>query len=104
MFRLHQFMGACLAIVAFSATGKAGLAATAAVVEASAHSRSGQVVEVADLQPFTHKAYIPVGVDSSSIKFQSIKEVEVATKRRLVTNQRYCNGPSSEPGESMYCA
>jgi hypothetical protein len=103
MFRSRQFIGTCLAMVAFSAMGKAGDADTAAVVEASAPSRTGQVVEIADLQPFTHVASIPVGSDSSSIKFENIKLVEVATKRRLVTNQRYCNNPSSEPGQSMYC-
>lgn len=63
---------------------------------------SGEYV-VTNLQPFTHVAYIPVGADLSSIRFDSIKAVKVASTRTTVQNYRYCLQTSEEPGGSMYC-
>ena len=66
-------------------------------------TKSGDAVEITDLQPFTHVAYIPFGADLSSVKIEGIEMVKVATKRRSVTNAAYCEQPWSEPGGSMYC-
>jgi hypothetical protein len=60
-------------------------------------------VEITDLQPFTHAAEIPVGSQTSSIRIEGIKLVKIATKRRTVTNEAYCNQPWAEPGGSMFC-
>jgi hypothetical protein len=93
MFRSHQ-LSTTLAIIALGAT-----AATAG----SASIMGRDVVEITDLQPFTHVAYLPAGSDVSSIKLEGIKVVKVATKRRSLTNQQYCDQAWSEPGGSMYC-
>lgn len=74
----------------------------ALVVPASATSND-DLVEIADLQLFTHSATIPAGGDVSSIKIESVKAVMVATKRRSVTKSRDCDQPASEPGGSMDC-
>jgi len=90
MFRTHQFISTSFAIVFL------GYAAAAAV--------PGEVVEFADLQPFTHIAHIPVDADLSSIRMEGIKAVKVATERRSVTNLHYCEQSyAAEPGGSMYC-
>jgi hypothetical protein len=61
------------------------------------------VVETRQLQPFTNIAEIPVGSDLSSIRFEGIKAVKVATTRTSITDQGYCEGGYREPGGSMYC-
>jgi len=50
----------------------------------------GKVVQINDLEPFTHTAYIPVGADLSSIRYEGIKRVKVATKLRSVTDPNDC--------------
>lgn len=92
MFRLHHFITTCFATVAL------GTAAGA-----NNEARPEIVTQITDLQPFTHLIYIPAGSDLSSIKIEEIKPVNVATKRRGITNQRYCNQPWSDPGGSMDC-
>jgi hypothetical protein len=94
MSRTHQFIATCFAV---------GL--STAAFAASARARRGEVVEVTDLQPFTHVAYIPADADLSSIKMESVKAVKVATRRRSVTNKNYCDYVYrfSDPGGSMYC-
>lgn len=94
MIRLH-FIATCFAIIA--------LRTTAATAETRTSAGTGDVVEITELQPFTHIAYIPLGSSLSSLRIEGIKLVKVATKRRTVTNQRYCTQPWAEPGGSMYC-
>jgi hypothetical protein len=60
-------------------------------------------VEITDLHPFTSIAYVPVGSDVSSIRFESVKAIKVATRRTSTANQRYCGEGYQEPGGSMYC-
>ena len=112
MFRSHQFIAAGFAIAALASISKTVTAATTPEEEASPvvsfeSAIGGETVEItriADLQPFTHVAYIPVGADLSSIKLKQIKAVSVATKRRLATNLHYCEERlRAEPGGSMYC-
>jgi hypothetical protein len=57
--------------------------------------------EITDLHPFTRVAYIPVGADLSSIEFERIETVKVATKRKFITSR--CEVGYQEPGGSMYC-
>ena len=97
MFRSHRFIASCFVTIAWVTT------AAAANATPRSTSSNGDVVEIADLQPFTHVAYIPAGSSASSIRIESIKLVKVATIHRSVTNERYCNQPWSEPGGSMYC-
>ena len=97
MFRSHRFVTTCFAVTAW------GSAASAADLEARHQAPLADTVEVTDLQPFTHVAYIPVGASASSIRIESVKAVNVATKRRTVTSTRYCNQPWSDPGGSMLC-
>ena len=96
MFRTHQFIATCFAIVGLST----------AAVAASARAKRGEVVEVTDLHPFTHVAYIPADANLSSIKMEGIKAVKVATRLRSVTSSTsYCEYQYrfAEPGGSMYC-
>jgi hypothetical protein len=93
MFRLHQ-LSATLAIIMLGA-----MAAPAR----PASTTGRDAVEITDLQPFAHVAYLPAGSDLSSIKIESIKAVKEAAKRRSITIQQFCAAPWSEPGGSMYC-
>jgi hypothetical protein len=95
MFRTHQFIATCFAIVGLSS----------AAVAASPRAKPGEVVEVTDLQPFTHVAYIPADADLSSIRMEGIKAVKVATRLRSVTDTNYCDYVYrfAEPGGSMSC-
>ena len=97
MLRSHHFIATCFAIIAL---GTSAVGASAGMRSATGN---GNVVEITDLQPFTHVAYIPTGSGLSSIRIEGVKLVKVATKRRIVTNERYCNQPWAEPGGSMYC-
>jgi hypothetical protein len=108
MLRSHQLITTCLAIIASglttaSAAGEPRHAKEALAVASASPTRSGEVVETTDLQPFTHIAYIPVGADLSSSKIEEIKPVKVATRRRSETNPRDCFQTWSDPGGSMYC-
>src|SRR6516162_5563399 len=94
MFRLH-FVATCFAIIT--------LGTTAITAGTLVSTRNGDVMEITDLQPFTHVAEIPVGSQTSSIRIEGIKLVKIATKRRTVTNEVSCNQPWAEPGGSMFC-
>ena len=94
MFRL-RFVATCFAIIT--------LGITAATAETLPSAANGDVVEITDLQRFTHVADIPVGSQTSSIRIAGIKLVKIATKRRTVTNEVYCDQPWAEPGGSMFC-
>jgi hypothetical protein len=93
----YPSVATCFGMVAVGAT------AVAATMERRGSARSGDVVETTDLQPFTHVSYVPARSSMSSIRIESIKLVKVATKRRIVTNDYYCNQPWAEPGGSMEC-
>jgi len=56
-----------------------------------------------DLQPFTHTAYIPAGADLSSIKFESVKTIQVPTAGVSFADERYCQVALRETGGSLYC-
>jgi hypothetical protein len=97
MRRSHHFVATCFAIIAV------GTSAAAASAEVRALAGNGDVVESTNLHPFTHVAAIPTGSSLSSVRIESIRLVKVATKRRTVTNDRYCNLPWMELGGSMAC-
>ncbi len=78
---------------ASSAEGKSN-AAIAPVAAAAATT---------NLEPFTHTAYIPAGADLSSIQFESVKAIKVATARMSAGDKGYCAAGSPEPGGSLYC-
>jgi hypothetical protein len=94
MFRLNS-VATCFAIIT--------LGTTAITAGTLASTRDGNVVEITDLQPFTHVADIPVGSQTSSIRIEGIKLVKIASKHRTVTNEVYCNQLGTEPGGSMFC-
>jgi hypothetical protein len=96
MRRSHHFVATCFAIIAVGTSAVAS-------AEVRTSAGNGDVVESTNLHPFTHVAAIPMGPSLSSVRIESIKLVKVATKRRTVTNDRYCNLPWMEPGGSMAC-
>jgi hypothetical protein len=109
MFVKHQFIATCSVIFALESTAAAAAPATKAShhedvssVTVSAPAKSGELVQISDLHPFTRIAYIPANADLSSIKIESIKAVKVATKQRYV-NPRDCDELWAEPGGSLYC-
>jgi hypothetical protein len=60
-------------------------------------------VEIPNLRPFANIAEIPVGSDLSSIRFEGIKLVKVATRRTSITDKGYCEENYREQGGSMHC-
>jgi hypothetical protein len=108
VLRSHQPIATCFAITALGVSALAVGPDTryehhAFTVRSPLSTRRGAVVEITNLQPFTHIAYIPVGSNRSSIKIEGIRAVKVATKQRSVTNPLYCAQNWFEPGGSMYC-
>jgi hypothetical protein len=107
-YQTYQIIAACFAIIVLGSTAAAanpekrhekGASAVAAITPAG----TSDVVELTDLRPFTHVAYIPFGADLSSIRFEGINAVKVAVNRRQLTNVSDCKQSWSEPGGSMYC-
>ena len=93
MIRVHC-IPSCFAIIS--------LVTTAATAETRPSAGNADAVDITDLQPFTHIAYIPMGSTVSSIRIEGCKLVKVATKRRTVTSERYCTQPWAEPGGSRW--
>jgi hypothetical protein len=57
-----------------------------------------------NLQPFTHLARIPAGSDTSSIRFQKAKIVQIPTTIAYTTNPEYCKELTFRgPSASMFC-
>src|SRR5215469_10525118 len=107
MFRIHQFIAACSAI-ALGTTASTAAPETrhnedVSSVTVSARTAGGETVQITDLQPFTHVAYIPADAELSSIKIEGVKMVKAATKVRSVTKPRDCDHPGGEPGASPNC-
>jgi hypothetical protein len=68
------------------------------------HDSQSVVVTVEALHPFTHVADIPEGSDTSSIRFESVKLVKVATESKSTTDWSACEEAANiEPGGSLYC-
>jgi len=108
MFRVDRFIAACSAIIAFGTTASAAASETrrnegVPSVMVSAPTEGREILQISDLQPFTHIAYIPADSDLSSIKVEGIKMVKAATKVRSVTKPRDCDHPGAEPGTSPNC-
>lgn len=63
-----------------------------------------KTVQIEDVHPFTHLAYIPAGSDLSTIIFEKANKVEVYTKRRYTLHTDYCSDLAfRDPGGSMFC-
>jgi len=93
-----------LALVAAAALTLAGHAEAAGGLTPKSNNSKSVIVRVEKLHPFTHFAYIPQGSDLSSIKFQGVKKVEVATQIKSTTDVRYCDDQEfRDPGGSMFC-
>jgi hypothetical protein len=68
------------------------------------HDSQSAVVRVEALHPFTHVADIPEGSDLSSIRFEAVKMVPVATESKSTFDLRACEEAANiEPGGSMFC-
>ena len=105
MFRTHQFIAVCAAIIALGTTASAAAPETrrkedvsAAIV--SAPAVGGEIVQTSDLHAFTHIAYIPANADLSTIRIGTVKMVKIATKLRSVSNTRDCD---DWPGNTADC-
>ena len=104
MYRTHQFITACAAIIALGTTASAAPETrrkedvSSAMVYAPMASR--EAVQTSDLHAFTHIAYIPANADLSTIRIGTIKMVKIATKLRSVSNTRDCD---DWPGNSADC-
>jgi hypothetical protein len=66
---------------------------------------AGLRVQLEDLHPFTHLAFIPADSDVSTIRFEKARTVEVPTKIRYTTDTNYCTEVwlFRDPGGSMEC-
>lgn len=80
------------------------MAAMAGETTPKSHDAQSVVVKVEALDPFTHVADIPEGSDVSSIRFEAVKLVKVATESKSTTDLSACEEAANiEPGGSMYC-
>jgi len=69
----------------------------------SAKSSASTAQEI-ELQPFTHVARIPADSDTGTIRFETVKLVQVPTRIAYVMNSTYCREVvMRDPGGSMYC-
>jgi hypothetical protein len=109
MFLMRHFIAPCSVILAMVSTPAGAAPASTARHHADVSSvtvpkaaRYGEAVQISDLHPFTHVAYIPAGADLSSIRIENIKAVKVATKQRSI-NPGNCEELWAEPGGSTYC-
>jgi len=96
----HRLIAICFVIFASASLNAASRAegkSNAAIASV------GTMAAITYLEPFTHTAYIPAGADLSSIKFESIEAVKVATVGVSAADKRYCAAGSPEPGGSLYC-
>ena len=74
MFRLRS-VTTCFAIIT--------LGTTAITAGTLASTRNGNVVEITDLQPFTHVVDIPVESQTASIRIEGIKLVKIANQTSI---------------------
>lgn len=104
MICTRQSVTVCFAIIASVALASASDPETNLVHSklAAALGSDGNAVQTRNLQPFTNIVYLPVGADLSSIRFESAKALQVATKRTAIANSSYCES-NREPGGSMFC-
>jgi hypothetical protein len=85
-------------------TATSAIGAMAAMAGSISTDQQSTTVRVQELHPFTHLASIPADSDLSSIKFESVKKVNVATRRRSVIDVRYCEETAKrDSGDSMRC-
>lgn len=102
--RTRQTFVICFATVATASLAfAAGPKANPGAAVAATLPVNTTIVEIVDLQPFTNVAYIPMGADLSSIRFQGAKTVKVATKRTYTEDRHYCGQDFREPGGSAFC-
>jgi hypothetical protein len=78
-------------------------AAIAVAADSGSKTNTRDVVEVVDLNPFTDVAYIPLGSSLSSLKFEGLKAVRVATRSIATSNKSYCEQMFQDPGGSAFC-
>jgi len=80
--------GLILAIKMNPSSTKEGAGTIAAPVETV--STKSANTQVGELNPFTHIASIPAGVDPSTIRFEKLRTVELASKTKTVTDPQHC--------------
>ena len=93
-------LGIILCVGLLSSTLRAGTA------DQKSHNQSTLKVQVDDLHPFSHVAYIPAGSDVSTIRFEGVKAVAVPKQIRYTSDPDYCadvNYGGRAPGGSMFC-
>jgi hypothetical protein len=92
---------------ALVATATGVLCATSVVaggLTSKSNTSKSTIVKVEELNPYTHFANIPEGAELSSIKFQGVKTVKVATQMKSTTDVPDCEEQKfRDPGGSMYC-
>ena len=66
------------------------LGAASAMAGSKATETPSITVKVEELHPFTHLASLPDGSDLSSIKFEGVRIVRVATRKKSVTDPGSC--------------
>lgn len=94
----------CLALIATSTLAVAASpeSTPAASMSPSAIAATAGASAVQQLQAYSNTAYIPTGADISSIRFESVKTVKVASQRTSSWDAGFC-ASLQEPGGSMYC-
>ena len=53
--------------------------------------------------PFTNVAYIPATVDPSTIRFEKLRSVDLASKTKTTTNPEICKERQFRESDSAYC-
>lgn len=86
-----------------TALSAVGAMSTMAGSQSAVHLTTNAKVE--ELHPFTHLVALPDGADLSSIKFERVKLVKVATQKKSTLDASQCEDPAyREPGGSIRCS
>jgi hypothetical protein len=56
-----------------------------------------------EVNPFTHLASIPVGVDPSTIRFEKLRKIELASKTKTTTDLQHCKDMQFRDPDGSTC-
>jgi hypothetical protein len=85
-------------------TAASAIGAMSAMAGSMSTDQQSTTVKVQELNPFTHFALIPAGSELSTIRFEGVRRVAIATRMKSWLDGRYCEEAARrDSGDSMRC-